>query len=163
MSEEQLRNELIAAFKNRAILYWLIFDELRGELGEERAVAVMKRAVYRRGVQIGREKFSQFAPVDFAGLRDSFVSGVPDEGRLFDPQVKRCDAEGLDVHLEQCPLKDAWEELGLDDHDKTLMCEIAGIIDQGTFEGAGFAFEPNTWQPGRTGCCHLEVRPAAEE
>ncbi len=163
MGEEQLREELIAAFKNRAILYYEIFDELRRELGEARAAEIMKRAVYRRGVQIGRQKFSQFAPRDFAGLRDAFVGGIPDEGRLFEPNVVRCDAEGLDVHLEHCPLKDAWEELGLDERDKSLMCEIAGIIDQGTFEGAGFAFEPNTWEPGRTGCCHLEIRPAAEE
>ena len=162
MSEEQLRKELVAALKNRAILYYLIFDELRGELGEERAATIMKRAVYRRGRQKG-EKYARFAPADFAGLRDAFVGGIPDDGRLFDPQVKRCDADGLDVHLERCPLKDAWDELGLDDRDKALMCEIAGVIDQGTFEGAGFAFEPNTWQPGRTGCCHLEIRAGNEK
>jgi hypothetical protein len=159
VSEEQLRKELIASFKNRAILYWLIFDELRGEMGSERAAAIMKRAIYRRGQQKSA-KYSRFAPKDFAGLRDAFVGGIPDEGRLFDAQVKRCNAEGLDVHLENCPLKDAWDELGLDDQDKALMCEIAGVIDQGMFEKAGFAFEPNTWQPGRRGCCHLEIRPA---
>lgn len=158
MSETQLRKELVDAFKNRAILYWHIFDELRGELGQERAVAIMKRAIYRRGREKGA-KYARFAPRDFAGLRDAFVGGIPDEGRLFDPHVVRCDADGLDVHLERCPLKDAWDELGLDESDKALMCEIAGVIDQGTFEGAGFAFDPNTWQPGRTGCCHLEIRP----
>jgi hypothetical protein len=161
MSEQQLRKELIAAFKNRAILYWLIFDELRGEFGEAKAAAIMKRAVYRRGVQIGQQKYSQFAPNDFEGLKNAFVSGIPDEGRLFNPNVVRCDAEGLDVHLEACPLKDAWEELGLSHRDKVLMCEIAGVIDKGTFEGAGFAFEPNTWRPGREGCCYLEIRRAS--
>ena len=63
------------------------------------------------------------------------------------------------IHLNGCPLKEAWEELGLDDHDKTVMCEIAGEIDKGTFEAAGFSFEPDTWQPGSTGCCHLNIRP----
>jgi L-2-amino-thiazoline-4-carboxylic acid hydrolase len=159
MSEQQLREDLVAAFKNRAILYWLIFDELRRDVGQERAVSILKRAIYRRGQQTG-QKYSQFAPNDFAGLKDAFVGGIPDEGRLFDPQVVRCDAEGLDIHLEACPLKEAWEELGLDDRDKAIICEIAGAIDKGKFEAAGFSFEPNTWQPGRSGCCHLEIRPA---
>ena len=159
MSELQLRKELVDAFKNRAILYYLIFDELRRELGEAQATAILKRAIYRRGQQKG-QKYSQFAPNDFEGLKNAFVGGIPDEGRLFDPHVMRCDAAGLDVHLEACPLKDAWEELHLNDHDQTLMCEIAGEIDKGTFEAAGFSFEPNTWRPGRTGCCHLQIRPA---
>ena len=37
MPEETLRRELRASFKNRAILYYLIFDELRNELGPDRA------------------------------------------------------------------------------------------------------------------------------
>ncbi len=35
MSEEQLRKELQASFKNRAILYYLIFDELRQEIDRD--------------------------------------------------------------------------------------------------------------------------------
>ena len=158
MSEEKLRNELRASFKNRAILYYLIFDELRQEVGEQKATETLKRAIYRRGEQIGQQ-FGQFAPDNLDGLKDAFLEIIPDEGRMFDPHVVRCDAASLEVHLEACPLKEAWEELGLDDQDRTVMCEIAGEIDKGTFEAAGFAFEPDTWQPGRTGCCHLNIRP----
>lgn len=53
MSEERLRTQLYDSFKNRAILYYLIFDELRGELGAERAEEIIKRAIYRRGQQKG--------------------------------------------------------------------------------------------------------------
>ena len=157
MSEDKLRQQVSDAFKNRAILYFLIFDELRKELGEERAEEIMKRAIYRRGVQKG-EKYKPYAPADFEGLRDAFVSGVPDDGRLFDPNVLRCDSDGLDVNLENCPLKEAWEEIELGEEDRITMCRIAGEIDKGTFETAGFDFEPDTWQPGRTGCCHLHIR-----
>jgi hypothetical protein len=160
MSEQRLREELVAAFKNRAVLYYTIFDELRQEVGEQKAAAILKRATYRRGEQIGQQ-FCQFAPDDFAGLKDAFLGGVPDEGRLFAPKVVRCDADALDIHLESCPLKEIWEELGLTEHDRTILCEIAGEIDTGTFEAAGFAFEPDTWQPGRSGCCHLHIRPAS--
>ncbi|MCY2996213.1 MAG: L-2-amino-thiazoline-4-carboxylic acid hydrolase [Planctomycetota bacterium] len=157
MSEQALREQLQASFKNRAILYYLIFDELRQDVGEERAVAVLLRAIYRRGAQIG-EQFRQFAPDDLAGLQDAFLKIIPDSGRMFDPQVVRCDAQGLDIQLEACPLKQAWQELGLSEADVATMCRIAGEIDKGTFEAAGFAFEPDTWQPGRSGCCHLKIR-----
>jgi len=158
MTEHDLRTELKTSFKNRAILYCLIFDELRGEIGEERAMAVLKRAIRRRGEQVG-QRFRPFAPRDLAGLKDAFLNGIPDEGRLFEPQVVQCDDHSLVIHLNACPLKEAWEELGLDDREKAMLCEIAGEIDRGTFEGAGFSFEPDTWQPGRTGCCHLKIGP----
>lgn len=153
-----LRSQLQASFENRAILYYLVFDELRQEIGEERAVALMKRAIYRRGEQVGQQ-FAQFAPHDLAGLKDAFLAIIPDEGRLFAPEVMRCESESLEIHLNNCPLKTAWEKLGLDDRTKVLMCEIAGEIDKGTFVAAGFSFEPDTWQPGRNGCCHLHIQP----
>ena len=158
MSVDDLRNQLQASFKNRGVLYYLIFDELREEVGEQQAIAILKRAIYRRGEHIGQQ-FCPFAPKDLAGLKDAFLDIIPDEGRLFDPHVVQCDPESLVIHLNACPLKEAWEELELDDHDKAVMCEIAGEIDKGTFEAAGFAFEPDTWQPGRAGCCHLNIRP----
>ena len=157
MSDDKLRSELRASFKNRAILYYLIFDELRQELGEQKAAEILKRAIYRRGEQIGQQ-FCQFAPDNLDGLKEAFLGIIPDEGRMFAPHVVKCDADSLQVHLEACPLKEAWEELGLDENDRIVMCEIAGEIDKGTFEAAGFAFEPDTWQPGRTGCCHLNIR-----
>jgi hypothetical protein len=159
MSDRDLRNELLASFKNRAVIYYFMFDELRKEVGEQHAIEILKRAIYRRGQQIGQQ-FSEFAPNNLAGLKDAFLRIIPDEGRLFDPHVVQCDTESLVIHLEACPLKEAWEELGLDDHDKTVMCEIAGEIDKGTFEAAGFKFQPDTWQPGRTGCCHLRICPS---
>ena len=154
---DDLRDQLQASFRNRAVLYYLIFDELRGEIGEQAAIVILKRAIYRRGEQIGQQ-FSQFAPKDFAGLKDAFLQVIPDEGRLFAPHVVECDADSLVIHLNACLLKEAWEALGLDDREKAVMCEIAGEIDKGTFEGAGFSFEPDTWQKGRTGCCHLNIR-----
>jgi hypothetical protein len=158
MSEDDLRKQLRASFKNRAILYYLIFDELRREYGEQQAIAVLKRAIYRRGEQIGRQ-FCEFAPHDLAGLKDAFLGIIPDEGRMFDPQVVECSSESLVIHLNSCPLKEAWEELDLNVSDKSIMCEIAGEIDKGTFEAAGFSLAPDTWKPGRSGCCRLNIHP----
>lgn len=162
MTEDQLREQLRDSFKNRATLYYLIFDELRQEMGAERAESIMKRAILRRGQQIGQQ-FQAFAPDDFAGLREAFLAIIPDEGRMFEPQVVRCDEDGLDIQLESCPLKAAWEELELDEPDRVTLCRIAGEIDKGTFEAAGFRFQPDTWQSGRSGCCHLHIRAAESQ
>ena len=155
---ERLRRDLYAAFKNRAPMYWHVFDELRRALGEPRATALMARAIEARGREIGRQ-FSRYGPADLAGLRDAFVGGVPDAGRMFAPRVDRCDATALDITLQRCPLKEAWQEAGVADADTAALCRIAGRVDNGTFEAAGFEFSADTWQPGRDGCCHLHVRP----
>jgi len=157
-NEERLRQELYGAFRNRALLYHHLFDTLRKELGEARAVEVMGRAIYARGTEIGKI-FARHAPDGLSGLRDAFVGVVPDEGRMFAPDVTRCDADGLDIKLQRCPLKDAWREAGLSDADVARLCQIAGRIDNGTFEAAGFEFTADTWQPGREGCCYLHIRP----
>ena len=157
-NEEQVRRDLYASFRNRALLYHHMFDTLRKEMGEARAVEVMGRAIYARGTEIGRA-FTRYAPADLAGLRDAFVGFVPDGGRMFAPEVTRCDAGGLDIKLQRCPLKDAWREAGLADTEVARLCQIAGRIDNGTFEAAGFEFSADTWQPGREGCCYLHIRP----
>ena len=92
MSDEALRQQLYDSFKNRARIYYLIFDELRTELGAQRAETILMRAIYRRGVENGAAKFARFAPDDMAGLKAAFLDGIPDEGRMFRPEVLHSDA-----------------------------------------------------------------------
>jgi hypothetical protein len=159
MSEEdRLRGELYAAFKNRALMYWHIFAELRRALGAPQAAGLLSRAIEARGREIGRQ-FARFGPANLAGLRDAFVGSVPDGGRMFAPRVERCDTDALDIALQRCPLKNAWQEAGVPEADIAALCRIAGRVDNGTFEAAGFEFSADTWQPGRDGCCHLHIRP----
>ncbi len=158
MSEQQLREQLYASFRHRAMLYYLIFDELRSTLDEQQAIDIMQRAIRRRGEQVGKQ-FAPFAPSDLQGLRDAFLAAIPDDGRMFSAQVQHCDDQQLDMTLQTCPLKDAWQEAGLNDQDVATMCQIAAAIDAGTFEGAGFRFTAETWKPNCDGCCHLHIRP----
>lgn len=158
MADEALRRALYDSYKNRALLYYLIFDELRSELGQERAEEILKRAIYRRGEQVGK-KFALYAPANLEALKEAFIGGIPDEGRMFQPEVLRCDAEGLDIKFHGCPLRDAWQEAGLPESEAATLCRIAARVDNGTFEGAGFEFTADTWQPGNEGCCYLHIRP----
>lgn len=159
MSEERLRTELYDSFRNRALLYYLIFDELRKELGAERAEALLSRAIYRRGQQNGAAKYARFAPDDLAGLQAAFLGGIPDDGQTFQPELLRSDAEGLDIKFHACPLRDAWQKAGLPPEEVATLCRIAARIDNGTFEGAGFRFSADTWRPDGEGCCCLHIRP----
>jgi hypothetical protein len=159
MSETELRRQLYDQVKNRAMMYWHIFAEMRNEIGEEHAKSIMKRAIRERGKAAGTA-FEQHAPADFDGLKRTFVDKIhPDGGRMFEPQVVRCDAGGLDILHNQCPLKDAYREAGLPEEEMATMLEIAAQVDYGTFEAAGFGFSAETWRPGKSGCCLLHIRP----
>ncbi|MDY0042301.1 MAG: L-2-amino-thiazoline-4-carboxylic acid hydrolase [Desulforhabdus sp.] len=159
MAEQNLRELLYAQIKNRGMMYYYIFKELREEVGEKRAVEIMKRAIYKRGLEVGKA-LARYAPDDLEGLKNAFLTRVvPDDDKMFAPEVLRCDKEELEIKLRQCPLKDAYREAGLSEEEMATMLGIAAQVDYGTFEGAGFAFSAETWQPGKKGCCHLHIRP----
>lgn len=153
-----LERELEAAHKTRALFYAAVFEELARRLGEAEAEAIMSAVTYRRGAEVGR-RFAAFAPADLVGLCRAFLDFIPDRGRLFDPEVRRADAQELVIHMRRCPLKEAWLEAGLPPERVATLCRIAGRIDNGTFESAGFSFAGTTWTPGTTGCCTLVIRP----
>jgi len=153
------RRDLIAQLKNRALIYLEIYHVLNEELGAARAENLLAKAIERRGRSAGRA-LAQFAPADFNGLCQAFLKGVPGEGALFAPEIRRCDANGLEIQFRACPLKEAWEEAGLAPETRATLCRIAGRVDRGMFEGAGFAIDNRTWTPGAAGCCVLSIRRA---
>lgn len=158
MDAATLRRQLKAQMANRALIYLEAYDTLASEMGAERAEALLARAIYNRGRAVG-EAFSAFAPGDLAGLRDAFIGGLPGGTEFFKPEVRRCDAEKLEIKFHDCPLKAAWLEAGVPEGKLAALCRIAGIIDNGTFEAAGFTIENRTWRPGETGCCNLHISP----
>jgi hypothetical protein len=118
----------------------------------------MTRAIYNRGRDVG-QAFKRFAPSDLAGLKDAFIGGLPGGEAFFQPEVKRCDAAKLEIKFHDCPLKAAWVKAGVPEAKLATLCRIAGIIDNGAFEAAGFSIENRTWTPGETGCCNLHITP----
>jgi hypothetical protein len=158
MTQQDMRNALYSSFKNRAMMYYYIFDELRKEIGEEKAAAIMKRAIYKRGLEIGKQ-MAKYGPDDLEGLKNAFLALDPDEGRMFSAEVLHCDAEGVDIRFHGCPLREAWQEARLSDEDTAKICAIAARVDNGTFEGAGFEFYADTWKPEQGNSCYLHIRP----
>ena len=156
MDADALRDELRGANANRAVLYYLMFDEMRKIVGEEEAIAVMKRAIYRRGVETS-EPIRRFAPDGVRALGEHHLAHSAGGGAVFNPEVQRLDDEAFEVLNTTCPLKQAWQDYGLCDEDVARMCDIGSAIDYGKFEGAGFRFECDTWTPGKRGCCTLKA------
>lgn len=146
------------AFAMRAVAYGHMFDVMRERLGTEQALAIGMEATRRMGAEMGKA-FAKYGPADLEGLKDAFLGGIIDGEVMFKPQVVQCDDSELRIHFHDCPLKKAWVEAGRSDDDVALLCKMAGAIDGGLFNGAGFTFAGETWRPGDEGCCRLRVLP----
>ncbi|MGH8687503.1 MAG: L-2-amino-thiazoline-4-carboxylic acid hydrolase [Burkholderiales bacterium] len=153
---DQDRRDLVAQMKNRALIYMETYDVLAEELGAAKAEELLTRAIYNRGRAMGKN-FAKFAPADLKGLKESFLASVPGGADIFQPEVKKEGAAELEFLLHGCPLKDAWREAGLAEDKVATLCRIAGAVDKGLFEGAGFKLQNRTWTPGATGCCFLHI------
>ncbi len=159
------RQETRDAFENRAQMYWYIYDELSAEVGPERASTLMKQAVFRRGLEVGRKYRAAAGSGDLAAVGAIFCDGSPSEGALFTPGIETLEDGRLVLRMESCPLVDAWRKLGLAPEEIDRMCDISAAVDEGTFQGAGLSltFLDRLGKPGSCRCL-LELRlPTAAE
>lgn len=156
---EASRAETRASFENRALIYAYLYEELADELGEERATDLMKRAIHRRGLEIGRRYRPAAHSRDLAEVARLFCETSPCGGELFEPGVEESDEHRVVLRMSSCPLVDAWHTAGLGPDEIERMCEIAAAVDEGTFEGAGLelTFLDRRGVPGSHSCL-LELR-----
>jgi hypothetical protein len=135
------RAETRAAFENRALIYYYVFDELSDVVGPEQAAEIMKRAIYRRGLDVG----AKYRAAGEAGHLDEvgrlFCGGSPCQGTLFEPGVEASEGDEIVLRMTACPLVDAWREIGLEADQIDLLCEIAAAVDEGTFAAAGLELD----------------------
>ena len=154
------------AFAMRAAFYGQMLDVLTESSGREQAVALMSEAARRMGAAVGPAVAAK-AEGDLGRLRDAFLGGIIEGEALFAPEVQRCDAGELAVHLARCPLKEAWMGEDRSDTDLRDLCIIAGAFDRGLFGAAGFTFAGDTCSPGsraaaRSGCGRAETQRRPE-
>ncbi len=152
---EILARELETAFRNRADLYRLLFEELAAEVGEAKAETILAAAIEKRGREVAEAAFSGFGPNDARAVGEAFLAFSPDGGRMYPTEVER-QTHCIGFRVQRCPLKDAWTEAGVSDDRLAVLCRIAGAFDRGLFEATGVRFENITWTPGHgSGCCHI--------
>jgi len=159
---ERARAETRAAFENRALMYLHLFEELSIEIGAQRAADVMKRAIRRRGVEVGQKYRPAAQRGDLAEVGRLFCEGSPCQGSLFEPSVEELGDARTVLSMTACPLLDAWRAAGASAEEADLLCEIAAAVDEGTFEGAGLdlTFLDRLGAPGSHRCLlELTVPP----
>ncbi len=155
-AREAMWQALNESNKARARVYVEFYRSIESRFGPAIAVEICREAIYRWGEGLAGD-LARHLPSDFAGLCKSFAY-PPDDGGMFTPRVERCDAHGLDVQFETCPLKSGWIEAGLSEQEVAQFCGIAASADYGTLEKAGYAVDIETWKPGQSGCCTLRIR-----
>jgi hypothetical protein len=151
---QQARRETRAAFENRALMYYYILDELTNEIGRDRATEVLKRAIRRRGVEVGKKYASAVEARDLEEVGRIFCDESPCQGQLFKPGVEEQGEESVVLRMTACPLIDAWRGLGLPPEEIDLLCDISNAVDFGTFEGQGLGltFLDRIGEPGHERC-----------
>jgi hypothetical protein len=155
---DEMQQLLRRSFAMRASFYAETFNVLKARFGREEAMRLCKQMTRAMGEKMGAA-YAMHGPGDLAGLKDSFLAGIIEGEALFSPEVIRCDGHALCIDFHRCPLKEAWEQQGYAGSDLEDLCVIAGAIDGGLFEAAGFTFAGETWKPGDSGCCRLKVLP----
>jgi len=85
------------------------------------------------------------------------MSGQDRRGRSMGKSFAKYGPADLEIQLHGCLLKDAGCEAGLPEDKVATLRRIAGAVDKGLFEGAGFRLENRTWTPSAKGCCLLRV------
>ena len=156
---ERSQSETRSAFENRALMYAYMYEEMADELGPERATELMKRAIHRRGLEVGRKYRPAAHARDLEEVGRVFCEGSPCGGQLFEPGVEEEGEERIVLRMTACPLVDAWRAAGLDVDEIEHLCQIAAAVDEGTFEGAGLelTFLDRIGIPGSERCL-LELR-----
>jgi len=161
---EKSRAETRSAFENRALMYAYIYEDLAEEFGRDRAVELMKRSIYRRGLEVGRKYAAAAEAGNLAEVGRIFVDGSPCGGAFFEPGIEELEDGRLVLRMCACPLVDAWRAAGIDAEEIDTLCEIAAAVDEGTFEGAGLdlTFLDRLGKPGSSRCLLELVVPTPE-
>jgi hypothetical protein len=128
---------LSAEIKNRARIYALIYREISREVGREKAMDILKKALYARGKEKGLQLAEKIGSPDLHQLALAFVEGKGDMD-AFGHEIVEEHSDYVILRLNQCPLVEAWKELELSSEEQKTMCDIAYQIDFGKFETAGY-------------------------
>ncbi len=152
------KTALIDSIKNRALFYLDMYQALSEEHGKEDAIRLMQKAIYKRG-QDKAKKYNKEV-VDGGNLEtmaSSFLKGGESSLNVFGNEVVKVEDERAVLHLNGCPLVDAWKEAGLSPEDIVTMCDIAYQVDFGKFEGMNFDLSFSSRICEGATCCELIV------
>lgn len=156
---ERLRIDVHAAWRQRAAVYVEFLNVLKEELGVEKAKELFKKATLNYGkktaVILG-------LPDELEAMKNLMMAILPDDGKMFDPDIMSFTEDELVVKFKKCPLKEAWREFGLSREEVAEMCEVADNFDYGCF-GTKFDYSGKGWPTQPDDSCLLIFKPKKKE
>jgi hypothetical protein len=147
---------LINELQNRAKIYVHIYRELSKEIGRDKTVEVLKRALYARGREKGAQLKVKIEKPDLQKLAIAFMEGNADMD-AFGHEIVEAHSDFVLLRLNRCPLVDAWREAGLTSEEQKDLCDIAYQVDFGKFEAAGYRLAFNCRIADKCNSCDLKV------
>ncbi len=123
VSKKQAEEDVRIVAKRLALLYRCFCDELKKELGQEKAQIIVKNVIKKYGEITGKETGEA---VEKLGLDKSLINyskgkDLPSVGWEF--EKLKSDAQELQIGINYCPLAEKWIELGQSDFDR-LYCSV---------------------------------------
>ncbi|MFH1453762.1 MAG: L-2-amino-thiazoline-4-carboxylic acid hydrolase [Armatimonadota bacterium] len=146
-------SQIESAIKDRAVMYYYVFEETRKKYGEKTAKEILAKAAYRRGEDKSKKYFKYRN--DLRILADTFVKTSPGDNTVFKSKKIRADEKNAVLTMSSCPLVKAWKELGLSKKKIKTLCDAAREIDFGTFEPNGLKLKFESLIGAGDKCCRL--------
>lgn len=120
--------ELRQAFEHRATWFYLLLDEARKRSLDWEQIG--RQAIFRCGHYMAEKKFPLAENVE------EFSRFFPSEAgkEVFEMQVQVDPPHSMEISFHYCPLVAAWQKLGLEEEEISLLCDMAmegdrGIVD----------------------------------
>ena len=147
---------LINEIKNRARIYVCIYRELAKEVGQEKAISILKKALYARGKEKGLQLANKIGEPNLRELAAAFMDGKADMD-AFGHEIVGEYSDHIVLRLNRCPLVEAWKEAGVTAEEQKIMCDIAYQVDFGKFETAGYTLAFNCRIADACKSCDMKV------
>jgi hypothetical protein len=123
--DQETITKVRAAIKDRATWFALLYRAFAESLPEEKVEAAARKAIF----EFGRIKAkSDPTPFNARGWVDKHIEKGSAE--VFASEVEFLDGRAIQ-QMKQCPLVDAWREMGCTPKEVDLFCDIAMEGDRG--------------------------------
>jgi hypothetical protein len=154
MSEETV-NAVTDAHKMRAWAYYYLYKEMENEFGKDKASEIFKNATYKMGQEKAAVKYSDKARENACDLCEEFVEENQINKSVFSKSKVNCSENKCEIEMHSCPLIKGWQEMGLNEREIELMCDLAYQVDFGTFDALGYDLSFSKRLADGGNCCHL--------
>ena len=119
---------------------------------------IMREAIHKIGLKAGQKEKAQFeeGTLNAKSYADFFAKRKLWE--TFEKKIVSADEDEAVVTLNYCALLKAWQEMGLNDDELAMMCDIAMEGDRAIAEGLGLDFDLEGSLAQGCECCTLRYR-----